>query len=90
MPKSFDAAGLKLLRKVAELSQKLRGHALVAFADSKHVVQYYASSKLQELVAETATLEFLRQQLIEQYHEGLSVVSDFASVDSVHAQKQTA
>lgn len=73
MPREFDKAGLKLLTKLAELSQKIGGHALAAYADKQHAVHYYASSALRTLVAEPPLLNFLRQQLVELWRSHLSV-----------------
>ncbi|KAL3161685.1 hypothetical protein ABBQ38_008784 [Trebouxia sp. C0009 RCD-2024] len=93
MPKDFDKAGRKLLMKVAELSCKLGGHALAAYADARHDLHYYASIPLQGLVVEQQLLDFLRQQLVEQYHGSQLMTCDFVPLDSsgvplLTAQKQ--
>lgn len=51
-PRDFDKAGLTLIKKVAELSCKLGGHALATFADDSRSLHYYTSSTLQRLVVE--------------------------------------
>ena len=52
---------IKQETKVAELSCKLRGHALAAYADRKHDLHYHASSMLQGLVIKQQLFDFLQQ-----------------------------
>lgn len=83
MPSNFDAAGQKLIKKVAELSIRLGGHALVAYTDVADILRYYVSDSLQELKSSDDFLGFLQQQL----HSHSS--SDFRAVDEVEGELQT-
>ena len=68
MPKDFDKAGHKLLRKVADLSIKLGGHALAAYIDSAGIVNHYASEALQDLVSNDEDFSAFLQHQLEEYY----------------------
>lgn len=79
IPKHFDRAGLKLLKKTAALIDRIGGHALAAFADQQDQCHYHASSALGDMFHTEEATDFFRHQLVEQFHGGRPVISEFMS-----------
>ena len=77
MPNTFQAAGSRLLGRVAELIGKLGGHTLAAYADTQNNCHYFASSMLEDFLVANEAADFLRYQLVEQHQGGQPVISHF-------------
>ena len=67
---SFDQNGHKLLWKAEQLVQRVGGHALAIFVDTKSNCNMYASSALQGLFGEMSAIAFLRDELVHKHHLG--------------------
>lgn len=73
-PQDYDASGMKLLHKTAELVQVTGVHAVAVFADTKHRRHFYASSALPALATDPSAALVFCKKLVFNLHAGQNVL----------------
>ncbi len=63
---------------------------MAAYADAKSDCHYFASKDLEGILHSEDAAVFFRHQLLEQFHGGQPMISEFIPIESVHGTLQTA